>query len=147
MATRRKAFFILSGVGALLVGACVAMFSVRTSHPVFFQHGTPEVPSARAFMIGNPFRDRGDEEIAERLLHDLRGRSCVEILTENRFTGEPEHICEVMRGTSDERLVFREGAPRATFLIYWVPEAHAKVWVQFSRDEAGWGVSGVSAVR
>ncbi len=147
MATSRKAFFILSGVGALLVGACVAMFSVRNSHPILFRWGSsPESPSARAFLIGNPFRSRDHERIAERLLHDLRGKTCAAILTDNRFTDDPARICEIMRGTTREHLVYREGAPVATTLVYYLPDADATIWIGFARHEEGWGLNSVSAI-
>jgi hypothetical protein len=133
---------------ALLTGGFL-LYASRTTEVVLFSHGTPEVPSGRMFVVFNPFRDRTSEHTAERLIDDLRGDKCEQIVRglEGSDNNYDPRVCSVMRETAAHSLVWRQDGESARVLVYAVPEKSARLWVTLRRDEAGFMVSRVSVVR
>jgi hypothetical protein len=111
-----------------------------------YQHGTPEVPQGRAFAIMNPFRNHRPEEVAEKLISDLRTNRCERILCD--LHSDDSRICSTMRQNTSARLIWRKDESTAPELVYHLPESKANLWITSHLDpEVGFIVDGVSMVR
>lgn len=144
----RVAVGVLIAAVLLASVACVRWYNSRSTRIVLYTHGTPEVPQGRMFTFFNPFRDRTSERTAERLIRDLTTDRCEQIVHRlNVGSGYDPRVGTVMRGASDYSLVWRADGESAKELVYTVPRQRARLWIGFSRDESGFGVSSVTVIR
>lgn len=130
-------------VPAITIGVVVFAHS-RKDQPMLFQHGTPEVPSNRAFAIMNPFRDRMPEAVAEVMVAHLRSSDCREIV---RRLNSEERVCAVMHENVNSILIWREDKDSSSMLVYDLPDEGSRLWVSLIRREEGLVVDSVSVVR
>jgi len=104
------------------------------------------VPQGHAFAIMNPFRNRRSEEVAEKLIVDLRTSRCEQILLD--LHSEDSRTCSIMKENNRARLIWREDGSTSRVLVYHLPESESNLWITFGRDpEIGFTVTGVSLVR
>ena len=82
---------------------------------LFYYGGAVEAPSENAFAVMNPFRDRGSEKTAERLIADLRTSNCQTIVKE--FSEDP-HICPILQTSRRPNLVWRQDGESQRILFY-----------------------------
>jgi protein-S-isoprenylcysteine O-methyltransferase Ste14 len=127
-----------------LISAFLVSAAARKDQPMLFQHGTPEVPGARAFAIMNPFRNQDSEHMAERLIGDLRTTECERVL---HSLSSDERICPIMRDNGEAHLMWRQDSDSAQMLVYDLPDVEARLWVSFSRRGNAWEMHGLSIVR
>ena len=136
---------LIMSVLVAFVGAAL-IWAARSHRIMLYQHGTPEVPSGRAFAIMNPFRNRRPEEVAEELMADLRTNRCEQILLDLR--ADDSRICPTMRENRRARLIWREDETRYRTLVYHLPESESNLWITSHRDpQVGFVIDGVSIVR
>lgn len=130
---------ILVGV---LSGA-VLLYAWQSKDVVLLYHGrAPEVPQGRVVVIFNPFRERGSERIAERLIRDLRSKDCEQIVRALPGSEQSDlRVCDVLHDTSKESLVWRRDEPHSQMLVYAIPEKRAKLWLVFQQRESGFEVA------
>ena len=140
----RRLIIILALVTILLI------FLWQDPDPVLYRHGTPEVPGNSAFVIMNPFRDRTSERTADHLIRDIENGNCEEILASNRIA-HAASSCEVLKHSRGYKLVDarnRENVGGFTrILVYQLPEANARLWIYFDRDEVGHDIGSISVIR
>lgn len=129
------------------------MYEHRDDRCVLYYYGaSPEVPQGRAIAILNPFRDRSDEAIAEKLIRDLRTNRCAEIVRKD-LNETPERLCPAVQNTTRAKLIWLDAQryagnwkqPRQ--LYYDLPENHARLVINFHTDEVGWAVSGALIIQ
>src|SRR6185503_1254088 len=138
-------FLIVFVILLALIG-CALIWAARSHRPMLYQHGTPEVPQGHAFAIMNPFRNRRSEEVAEKLIVDLRTSRCEQILLD--LHSEDSRTCSSMKENNRARLIWREDGSTSRVLVYHLPESESNLWITFGRDpEIGFTVTGVSLVR
>ncbi len=133
------AIFLITLISAFLVFA-----AARKDQPMLFQHGTPEVPGPRAFVIMNPFRSQDSEHAAERLIRDIRTTGCERVV---HNLSSDERICPVLRDNRKAHLMWRQDSDSAQLLVYDLPDVEARLWVSLSRRKNTWEVDGLSIVR
>jgi len=144
----------LIGCGIVALGAIVVfLYMHRFDRPMLYYYGaSPEVAQGRAVPIFNPFRDRKDEHTAEEVIRDLRTNRCEEI-SSRRLQADPVRICSALRGSTKALLIWEDrrldgtGLTSSRQLVYDLPECKARLFIYFSLDEAGWGVSTISILR
>ena len=143
-----RAILIAIVAGTLAAIGCSRLYAHRATDVVIFSHGTPEVPQGRMFTIFNPFRDRTSEHTAERLIADLRSSRCADVVRsiEGSENDDPR-VCEVMSHTEEYALVWRRDGESSRVLVYAVPQERARLWISFRREEPGFVVSSVTAIR
>jgi hypothetical protein len=144
--------FVVGGILLVCVSSFLA-YTNRAAHPVLYYYGaSPAVSQGAHIAVLNPFRNRNDEENADLLIRDLRTIEC-EKITRERLRADPAEICPVLRRNNAASLIWLDkepgsGTPRGSrVLIYDLPEQKARLFIYFSTDEVGWGVSTVSVLR
>ena len=71
---------IIAIVVAGLIVASIAILYISRSHPVIYRSGSGATAEQSGFVIENPFRERGPEDEAEKMLRDLKAGNCEKVL-------------------------------------------------------------------
>lgn len=129
---------------ALLFGAATLYAYLRRAEPMLFQHGTPEVPSRRAFAVMNPFRDRSPERTAEELIALLHSKSCNQVVT---GLSTDERVCSTLAIDGSAYLVYRKDADGGQVLVYELWKTNSRLWLALGQHENGLRVEQVSIIR
>ena len=103
------------------------------------------MPDGIAISIMNPSRDRTSESTAQNLIKDLRGLDCKKIAS--GLHSDPNAICPTLRENRIATLVWRKDNSTSRLLVYSLQGQHARLWIMFNRDEAGFDVSSLSMMK
>lgn len=77
MQTKLKIIAIVV-VGLIVVS--IAILYITRSHAVIYRSGGGSTAEQSGFVIENPFRERGPEDEAEKMLRDLKAGNCEKVL-------------------------------------------------------------------
>jgi hypothetical protein len=118
---------------------------------LYYYGASPEVPQGRAVPFFNPFRDHGDERLAQWLIGDLKTAGCEKIVRE-RLRADPTRICPILRSNNKATLIWIGPRQHDPFgdsrqIFYDLPENKARLVVYFGIDEPGWGINTVDVIR
>lgn len=71
---------IIAIVVAGLIVVSIAILYITRSHAVIYRSGSGTTAEQSGFVIENPFRERGPEDEAEKMLRDLKAGNCAQVL-------------------------------------------------------------------
>ncbi len=131
---------------AIVILIVISLLYASTRHEamLFYYGAAVEVPDGTALAIMNPFRDKASEQTAARLIRDLKTSRCQTIVRD--FNGDPG-ICPIMQNTHRVSLVWRKDGDFSRVLVYDLVGRRNRLWITFSREESGFGVSAISVIR
>jgi hypothetical protein len=121
-----KVKIIASAVLGLIVVALLYLFITRNSRPVLFHYGSPTAPEGSAFLVQNPFRERGPEDEAVKILQDLKNGNCEQVLKLPTLdAGRTKDSCEKEAAYPIQNwsIVDRQDFGKQSILVYSVERA------------------------
>ena len=110
-------------VVGLIVVSILYLFITRNSRPVLLRFGNQTTAEGSGFVVQNPFRERAPEDEAEKLLRDLKGGKCEQVLNLPGLDAEKVASTCQQEGSyplRDWSLVDRTDIGRQTIFVYQV---------------------------
>src|SRR2546423_4420712 len=139
-----------------LIIASVSYLYVTRNHPILYRYEARYLaePNKSAFIIQNPFRERGPEDEAEKIFQDLKAGNCEKALTLPALAAQKvQDTCERegFYPIQSWSIVDREDIGNKAVLVYKVyrndhgdtiPEAtntfHGLVWIDVEKAGDNW---------
>ena len=121
MQTKLKIIAIV--VAGLIVVSIAILYITRNSSPVLYRYGNHTSAEGSAFVVQNPFREHAPEDEAEKLLQDLKGGRCEQVLNLPGLDAEKiASTCqqESISPLQNWSLVDRTDIGRQTIFVYAV---------------------------